>query len=354
MPWPHALICSLFLLCFAISWRCQATVRAKTQIPDLKIASLETNKFIAGPFMGYPVTKLLFGAQAVLETSRFNKSLTDSGLTVEQKKELVIDDAFTIVTSKIPGKLITTPLSENTYQVHQVGIVAHLMGKAQALPIFKPSTLLEGVDIYNLDFSTFWKGFTSLCQAFKIPLETLQIVFAPQNFCNNLGCKSRGGGIAENQGITPVPAQELELHAKAYLIKTFESIVKGGTVFFREGIALSFETGNLLPIEKGLPIERENPPSIQNAFEDKGDDPFIKLANEQIKVHNSQISKTPPKGVKAPKASPKEAQKEAQKVTPNSNSIFSNEDFPFPPPKARAKAKAKTKSSSPVVKNKTK
>lgn len=301
--WPHSFVCGFLVLCFSMVWRAQLAQRGRAAgMPSTDIPKLDTAKAIAGPVMNHPVPKQVLGAQAVFSTVVWEAGLISPETTRIEKDAIVAKLAVEIISGKAPAKVLTPKqLNPETVNLHRRGLVAQSLGKIQGDAIYSPTSIIQGADIHNLTFSEFFNGFLGVCELIGINKEVLAISLHPENFNFPGGCATTSGSLRDLDPpleiSLPVQNQVLEDYAFNY-IKNFLSGLAGskGFLSFNDGVTLNWESNNLMPLEAGLPIVRQSPPSAFASLQEDPSDPYAALANSQIKEFNASI-----KDVRKPK-----------------------------------------------------
>jgi hypothetical protein len=243
--------------------------------------------------MTHPVPGIVYNTSAVFSTLVWEPGALDTSASIEARTGLVHDSARKLGEYRGPVRILSnSQITVSTLDMHRKGLVAQIVGKVQNTPIYAPMSIAQGVDFHNMNFSTFWPLFMGLVETLGIPVSVLQIVLAEGNYNPTTGCNSVMGTVAE-EGIVPVPALELEQYAQTFLANFLAGldIASGGFIHVNDGLTLSFETDNLLPLEAGLPIKRAAPPSKLATMDPAlvANDPFARLASKQAAAHNSSL-----------------------------------------------------------------
>lgn len=320
---PHSYVCGFFVLAFSLTWRAQLATRAKAiSFPIKDIPKLDTAKIIAGPIMTNPLLMIVPATSAVFETIIWEGDTLNSSATINEKSIIVHNSAVSLTRYKGPSRVLSlNQINASTLNVHRKGLVSQTIGKCQNEPIHSTLSILQGVDLHNINFTTFFKCFLETCEKVSIPTETLQIIFSEENFNPSYGCNSVIGGTDSNSNITPVPIENLEQAAKTYISK-FLSLpgITESLLNINDGLMLSFEAGNFLPIEIGLPIARSSPPSKMSTLDPSlvEKDPFAKLAEKQIQLYNSSIPNSPTTTPEVP-ATPSGKKSRSKSTTPKAS-----------------------------------
>ena len=269
------------------------------------IPKLDTAKFLAGPVMNHLVVKQVIAAHAVFNTIIWEPSLLNSATSKVEKDAIVDSVAVELATSQGSGKILRpTQLSPETIPLHRRGLILQITGKIQNDSVYTPTKVISGVDLHNLDFDVFYSGFIEICQTLNITPEQLAVAVAPGRPDNR--SISVSGIISDHPELgipSPVSFENLKPHCKNMVINFFTNLTGDkGSLTFLDGIPLSYEGNNLMPLETGLPIVRPSPPGVMPFVDDTQGDPYASLANDQIKVINTSIKTLPtPKKAVAPK-----------------------------------------------------
>lgn len=294
--WPHSFVCGLFVLCFSLVWRVQFALRGKAAgSSTADIPKMDTAKFQAGPLMNHPVPKQVLGAHAVFNTVVWESALLSPTTSRIEKDVIVANLATGVVTGTGAAKVLSSKqLNHESITLHRRGLVSQVLGKIQGESVYSPNTIVSGVDIYNMTFKEFFAGFLGVCDSLGIPKEIIGISLHPSNFSFETGCQTISGLVKDQnppvEFSTPVTDAQLESYGLSY-IKLFLAGFAGdkASLTFNDGIPLSYEGNNLMPMELGLPIARLTPPSAISPLTEDPSDPYTALANSQIKEFNSSI-----------------------------------------------------------------
>jgi hypothetical protein len=226
-----------------LAWRSQVTACYKpVYVKDEVIQGTETQRYTA-KMLGSPTISYLYAYNAIGETLYLELNLADlddDEISRELKKM-----ADTLVCApegaKKVGKVLKdSSLTEETKQIHRIGLMAQLRGLFQARSIFRSNELFVNISLATLTDTQLEKYINELIERLELPIPTFE-------------------QIIEQGGEALVQVDENDtLNLGKTAISTVKSIIEEEGVSFNDDIDLGNDT-NTLPLETSIGVKRIKP-----------------------------------------------------------------------------------------------
>lgn len=260
------LVVSVFLL-----WRSQLSNSQSGVLEREKIQALPTMKYLAKQFNGNKYVIRFIAACAIQRSTMYE---------AEEYKVLDLTDRVQFIRLRIEDlsknnygdAKILTPRQISTkdhLRTHRRGLMSNIRGIFSSNSLYHPGSIISGINISIVSWSEVWQGLSQLYQY-------ANILYPEQELFNwaTLNIKD----FPNLNSLTIVD-----------LIKLIFTFAIGNTtdnfLEFEDGIIVSKEDDNKLPIEEPFLLSRNKPSVIRDVeFIGDEDDPFLTSAVDQIKA----------------------------------------------------------------------
>lgn len=260
------LVVSIFLL-----WRSQLSNSQSGVLEREKIQALPTMKYLAKQFNNNKYVVRFIATSSIQRSTMYE---------AEEYKVLDLTDRMQFIRLRIEDlsnnnygdAKILTPRQISTkdhLRTHRRGLMANIRGIFSSNTLYHPGSIISGINVSIVSWSEAWQGLSQLYQYANIVNPEQELInWAQFNIKDfpNLG------------SLTVID-----------LIKLIFTFAIGNTVDnfleFEDGIVVSKQEDNKLPIEEPFLLSRNKPSVIRDVeFIGDEDDPFLTSAVDQIKA----------------------------------------------------------------------
>lgn len=261
----------LLLLTHTLALRAQiAAIAASGERDKSVIQSYPSMRFLAGSVLTkHDVIRDMLATMALFSSAFFFARDYNAIENPEKKREFLNN----IVKDILSSSGISRPLSPRQISsrsdvlVNCRGVMSKIRGTWQAHSVFYPGSFIRGMSVVSTGWQAYLEAFISLCDRFGLDYERHLRAYANEAAQLNLG---------SDVSIDRV-ARAIITDAYRGMIPTGDSLIR-----FHDGVNLSDNETNTVPLEDGLPIVRNRPTEIDPFEVDHGDDPFLKAAKDQM------------------------------------------------------------------------
>lgn len=231
-------------------------------IPSMKYTSkiISTNSDIQS----------IIASIAVFRTSADELKFSDFiSLSVKDRNFFISSRILELIKSSGSAKILTSKQISTPEDliVHRRGLLFQIKSLFQCGSVFDSGSLISGSNVLHIGKTQIIQLFSNLFQQdFEDSLYSLRSFYS--NSCN----------ISLEDSFSKSVEDLVDWFIIKFLFEDCDGLI------FQDGISVSVDNDNLLPIEKGLPIKRNKPAEFPNFLEfDPGDDLFLKAAFSQMK-----------------------------------------------------------------------
>ena len=258
-------ITAIMLLAFVLAWRAQiANSQTRESISKKDLQGLPSMKFTAKLFAGMSATKDFISAIAVAQSAFFDQQQYSS-LSPEDRPEFIskrIDELSSSGKAKILSpRQITCP---EELIIHRKGLTAKICGIFQATSLYTPNIILKGSNISFLTFNQFIEILVESLKAMGIE-EVIEKLTHENVDKHDFNSKEKS--INE---ILPLIIRD-----------HINEIADANNLIFEDGIIVSKDENNMVPLEEILMVTRNRPVLLTESPVEESDDPFIQAALRQ-------------------------------------------------------------------------
>lgn len=262
---------SFLTLIIVLVWRGQIAYSQSLQGKNKKeLLSVPSMKYTSKIISTNLDIQSILASIVIFRTSADELKFSDFiSLSVKDRNSFISSKIFDLVNSNGTAKILTSRQisSPEDLLVHRRGLLFQIKSLFQCGSVFDSGSLINNSNILHIKKHQIVQLLSNLFQEdFENSLCSLRTLYSKSSGTNSEDLSFKSGEELLNW----------------FIIKfMFDG---SDSLFFQDGISVSMDDDNLLPIEKGLPIKRNRPAEFPNSINfDPGDDLFLKAAFSQLK-----------------------------------------------------------------------
>lgn len=259
---------SFLALIIVLVWRGQIAYSQSLSARNNKeLLCLPSMKYTSKLISSNPHIQSIIAAVAIFRTSADELKFSDFvSLSINQRNSFIVSKIFELRNSTGDAKILSSRQisSLEDLLVHRRGLLFQIKSIFQSSSIFDSGSIINGLNIlYVGKFEIIQLISNFFHQEVSVSIDLLKGFYFNSSFAKN--------------NSDPSIDELLNCFILEFLFEGSKSLV------FQDGILVSEDEDNLLPIEKNLPIKRNKPRLLPNSIEfDPGNDLFLKAAFSQL------------------------------------------------------------------------